>query len=557
MAESLSPDPGCSLAAPRGQRSSGAGFKSIRWTLQLWHAGLLAVVLTAFGSMSYVGISRMRYQEVDTDLERSVQGLVVGLRPKMPGRPTGEGPPGVPPMDPRPTWPEGDTGPRPEPPDWRGPGPLERPVGRPPDGPHARERSFPPWLEFEAPVELDRRAATGELYYVIWGFDGRVLKSSANAGEVPDPGSTLSSPPKPGPPQIRQRGEVREAYVYGPFGLRGLVGRSMRPDQAALHRLAFLLVAVGAGVLVIGLAGGWLVSLRAVRPIEAITAVAQEISASNLSRRIDLAGTQSELGTLAAVLNDTFARLEAAFQQQVRFTADASHELRTPLAVIHTHAQLALSRQRSAEEYRRMFETCLRASDRMKNLVDSLLLLARADAGRLSLNRTELDLRDLVAECVEMVSPLAAKKGVTVESDLESVTLLADGTRVAQVATNLLTNAIRYNREGGRVQVHVGASGSDALLSVTDTGVGIPAESQPHLFERFYRVDAARNREEGGSGLGLAICKSIAEAHGGTITFCSEAGKGAVFLVRLPRGGADGGCPADSLPTENGPSACG
>lgn len=550
MAEPLPSDPGCSVAGPRPSGRLGSGFGSIRWTLQLWHAGVLAVVLTAFGSMSYVGISRMRYQEVDTDLERSVQALAVGFRPRM-GPPPGESLPGGLEREPRPGRPGGDHGPKPGPPDWRGSGPPDRPASRPDDGPHGRDRGTPPWLEFETPVELDRRAATGEIYYTVWGYDGRVLKASTNAGAVPAPGSTFPGPPKPEPPRIRQRGELREAYGYGPFGLRVLVGRSMRPDQASLHRLAFLLVAVGAGVLVVGLAGGWLVSLRAVRPIKAITAVAQEISASNLSRRIDVAGTQSELGTLAMVLNDTFARLEAAFQQQVRFTADASHELRTPLAVIHTHAQLALSRDRSAEEYRRMFETCLRASDRMKNLVDSLLLLARADAGRLSLNRSEFDLRDIVEECVEMVAPLAAKKNVTVEVDLQSVRLTADATRVAQVVTNLLTNAIRYNREGGRARVSVGLSGSDAVLRVTDTGVGIPAESQPHLFERFYRVDAARNREDGGSGLGLAICKSIAEAHGGTITFQSEPGHGATFVVRLPGAVPGAGSLADTRPTES------
>lgn len=558
MADPVTSDPGCPPATSRSPGRFGTGFRSIRWTLQLWHAGVLAVVLTAFGSMSYVGISRMRYQEIDTDLERSVQALAVGFRPRVGTPPPGEKAPDGAPREPRPGGPEGDRGPRPGKAEWHGP--MDRPTSRPEDWPRGKDhdRGIPPWLEFEVPVELERRSATGEIYYVVWGYDGRLLlKASPNAGEVPFPGTipdTFSpGPPKPEPPQIRRRGELREAYGYGPFGLRVLVGRSMRPDQAALHRLAFLLVAVGAGVLVVGLAGGWLVSLRAVRPIQTITAVAKEISATNLSRRIDVAGTQSELGTLAEVLNDTFARLEAAFQQQVRFTADASHELRTPLAVIHTHAQLALSRDRSAEEYRRMFETCLRASDRMKSLVDSLLLLARADAGRLSLNRTEFDLRDIVEECVEMVAPLAAKKSVTVESDLQSVVMTADATRVAQVATNLLTNAIRYNREGGRAEVSVSSSGTDAVLRVTDTGVGIPAESQPHLFERFYRVDAARNREDGGSGLGLAICKSIAESHGGTIAFHSEPGKGATFIVRLPRAAiGDAGRPG-SAPTENRP----
>ena len=314
-----------------------------------------------------------------------------------------------------------------------------------------------------------------------------------------------------------------------------LVGKSMLPDLAELHRSAWLLAGAGAAVLLLGLAGGWVLSLRAVRPIGAMTRAAQEISATNLSRRIDVAGTQSELGTLGAVLNDTFARLESAFEQQVRFTADASHELRTPLSVIHTHTQLALSRERSAQEYRKTIETCLRASDRMKGLVDSLLVLAKADAGRLSLDPISFDLQDIVHDCMTMIAPLAQEKNVTVDATLKEAELTADPTRVAQVVTNLLTNAIRYNHEGGRVQIAVASDEHDAILTITDTGVGIPAENQPHLFERFYRVDAARSREMGGSGLGLAICRSIVEAHGGSISFQSESGKGPAFTVRLPR----------------------
>ena len=330
MADPVTSEPRRLPSATRSPGRFGTGFRSIRWTLQLWHAGVLAVVLTAFGSMSYVGISRMRYQEIDTDLERSVQVLAVGFRPRMGTPPPGEMGPEGPQREPRPGRPDGERGPKPGKGEWHGPGPMDRPTSRPEDGPRGRDRehTIPPWMEFEVPVELERRSATGEIYYVVWGYDGRLqLKASANAGLVPFPGtipdtSSQQSPPKPEPPQIRQRGELREAYGFGPFGLRVLVGRSLRQDQAALHRLAFLLVAVGAGVLVVGLVGGRFVSLRAVRPIEAITAVAQEISATNLSRRIDVAGTQSELGTLAEVLNDTFARLEAAFQQQVRFTGE-------------------------------------------------------------------------------------------------------------------------------------------------------------------------------------------------------------------------------------------
>lgn len=480
-------------------------FRSIQWTLQLWHACLLAVVLIGFGVASHYAISRSRYQQFDTDLERSVQLLAAGFHPpRLPETAAAE----------------------------------------------VAASSSDPWHgllepEFEVPAALAPRFSSGQSradYYVIWNREGRIMRTS-HADVAPTlsyPGTLpqwYPHPRAPSPPQIRKRGEFHEAYVNGPLGTRILLGMSVRPVQLELRRLAFLLSAIGCGVLVIGLMGGWIVSLRVLRPIQAITAVAQDISASNLSRRIEAAEIQSELGSLAGVLNEMFARLDAAFQHQVRFTADASHELRTPLSVIHTHVQLALSRDRSADEYRKTLETCLRASSRMKDLVDSLLLLAGADAGRLTLKREVMDLRTIVEGCVAMVAPLAEAKHVGIEADLCSAELIADASRLAQVTTNLLTNAIRYNRSEGRVQVALAINGPHALLTIADTGVGIPAENQPHVFERFYRVDKARSREEGGSGLGLAICKTIVEAHHGTITFHSELGRGTTFEVRLPLAG--------------------
>ncbi|MDM8006605.1 MAG: ATP-binding protein [Phycisphaerae bacterium] len=491
-----------------GARRKAVRLRSIQWTLQLWYAGVLAVVLVGFGSASYFGISRARWEQLDSELARSVQELAAGLRPpktlessSMPASTAGTA------------------------------ANVSRDLWK--DSP-------PP--DFELPVALAQRFALDDPasdYFVIWDGESRVLASSNAlvAAGVPYPGARPDQsvrPHPPGPPQIRKRGEFREAYMNGPRWTRILVGTSVRPTEVELRHFAFLLTAIGAGVLAAGLVGGWLVSLRAVRPIRAITEVAQEISASNLSRRIPVAEVQSELGSLAVVLNEMFGRLEAAFQQQVRFTADASHELRTPLSVIHTHVQLALSRERTADEYRKTIETCQRASSRMKDLVDSLLLLAGADAGRLALNRQRADLREVVENSISMVSPLAEAKSVIVQTDLRPAELSVDLSRIAQVTTNLLTNAIRYNRKGGRVEVRLGVDGPDVVLAISDTGLGIPLENQPHIFERFYRVDKARSREEGGSGLGLAICKTIVEAHGGTISFRSKPGQGTTFEVRLP-----------------------
>lgn len=204
------------------------------------------------------------------------------------------------------------------------------------------------------------------------------------------------------------------------------------------------------------------------------------------------------------------------------------------MSIIHSHAELALSRERTAEEYRQALETCLCAAKRTKSLVDALLVLARADAGKLQVKVESFDLKDAAEECLALVASRAEERHVTLETRLEAVTLAADRTRILQLLTNLLVNAIQYNREGGRVTLSIAAHGADAVVSIADTGIGIPAEDQSRLFERFFRADKARSREAGGSGLGLAICQSIVEAHGGSISFTSRQDSGTTFTVRLP-----------------------
>jgi heavy metal sensor kinase len=418
----------------------------------------------------------------------------------------------------------------------------DRPGPRFDPGPRVVIRELGAWME-QVPSDILRRVGEDERYqpyFVVWGPNGK--RTSAPARDVPPPdlpsqanGTMIEPRPRSGPPiPPRQRGDLREVMVPGPFGSTVLVGRSIEPELEDLRRLRWILIAAGAGVLAIGLAGGWLLSNRAIRPIRAITDTARSISASDLSQRIDLKDTTSELGALAQTLNQTFERLDAAFARQVRFTADASHELRTPITVIHSHAELALTRERSAGEYRQTLEACLRASKRMKSLVESLLVLARADAGKLELNPTRFDLKGAAEECLHLIEPLTAEKRIVLESDLHPIEIVADRSRVSQLMTNLLSNAIRYNRPAGSVKLSIEQEDSQAILTVADTGVGISPEDQKHVFERFFRADKARSREAGGSGLGLAICQSIIEAHRGTISFTSKTGEGTRFVVRLP-----------------------
>jgi heavy metal sensor kinase len=381
---------------------------------------------------------------------------------------------------------------------------------------------------------------TNAFYYIVWQSDGNLQASSPGAPtDVPMPVATgptdSESPERPGTIS-RTRAEFREFCVCLPFGDRLLVGRSMVSDLAAMHRLALWLFAAGTSVLALGMAGGWWVASRAIRPIEDISATAVKIAGGDLSQRINALDTESELGRLAGVLNSTFARLEAAFANQVRFTSDASHELRTPVSVILSQTQTALSREREGVEYRETLQACQRAAQRMRKLIESLLELARLDAGQEPMRQERFDLSRVARDCVEMVRPLAGDRSVEIRCDLPAAECTGDSERVGQVVTNLLSNAIHFNHEKGEVRVALRSENGTAFLTVADTGVGIPTEDLPHIFERFYRVDKSRSRIQGKTGLGLAICKAIVEAHSGAIEVSSQPGQGATFEVRLPAG---------------------
>jgi two-component system, OmpR family, sensor kinase len=264
------------------------------------------------------------------------------------------------------------------------------------------------------------------------------------------------------------------------------------------------------------------------RPVQDISVAAGRISAGNLSERINVEDTDSELGQLANLLNSTFGRLEAAFAQQKQFTADAAHELRTPLAVLISETQTTLARPRSAEEYRETVEACLDTAQRMRGLTHSLLELARFDAGQEPIEKAPFDLAALTQACVEQLEPLARERNVRLMSDLQPTTITGDAERIAQVITNLVSNAIHYNKDGGEVRVQL----RDSTLTISDTGQGISEADLPHIFERFYRADRSRSRSEGRSGLGLAISKAILYAHGASVEVASRVDEGTVFTIR-------------------------
>jgi two-component system, OmpR family, sensor kinase len=495
--------------------------QSIRWRLQLWLAFLLVCVLAGFGVTVYQLQRLHQLNQIDEALGTRVAAL--GSAFHQPPPPFERGPAG-PPFNRGP----GDRAPAqgrvlPSRPDGSGFGP---PDGRPDMPGRPRELRLSP----EA-LGLFDAASTNDFYVAVWARDGKLLKGSTNApANVPCPERPAAGTRM----HARMRDAFREAYFFTEMGDCLLAGRSLAAFSSAMRRFAGLLLAAGGGVLALGLGGGWWLAGRAIRPIDQISAAASRISAGNLSERIDVAEADSELGRLAGVLNSTFARLEAAFAQQAQFTADASHDLRTPLAVIISEAQTALARERSAADYRETIEGCLGTAQQMRRLTESLLELARFDAGQEAMKREPLDLSRVVRECVELVRPLAEQRKIELDCDLPALQCPGDAERLSQVATNLLTNAIQFNREQGKIRVSVDSTDSSALLQVADTGEGIPTEDLPHIFERFYRADKARSRVEGRNGLGLAICKAIVDAHGGSIEVASRMGVGSTFTVKLP-----------------------
>jgi heavy metal sensor kinase len=338
--------------------------------------------------------------------------------------------------------------------------------------------------------------------------------------------------PRHGPPEFR--GAFRECYQIMPPGEILLAGRFIGSDLDELRRGALRLAGAGGLILIVGLAGGWWLAARVIHPINDISAAAVKIAAGDLSQRINLADTENELGRLGTVLNSTFDRLGAALDEQKRFTADAAHELRTPVSVVLTQTQTALNRERTAAEYRDTVESCQRAAQRMRRLIESLLELARLDAGQEEMKQECLKLDLAVLDCAKLVQPLADERRIAVVCDVpQPLECLGDGDRIAQVITNLLTNAVNYNKENGEVRITGEPKNGSAIIRVSDTGPGIAPEDLPHIFERFYRAE--KSRTTGRTGLGLSISKAIVDAHGGTLEVDSELGKGTTFTIRLPQ----------------------
>ena len=378
-------------------------------------------------------------------------------------------------------------------------------------------------------VELSSDATTyfqgteARPYYAVWSRDGALVDRS-------DPDIAPGGAPAPG---VRTRGQHREVVVHS-RGLTIMTGRDISDVWRELWALAVTMTTVALVGIAAALAGAWLLAGRALAPVQRINETARRMAEGDLTARIAVDRTETELGQVAFALNLAFDRQRESIERLQRFTADASHELRTPVATMIAELDWALLRERQGEEYRESLETCRRAGARMQSLVEGLLMLARADSGELPVRHIEVRL-DLVArQAIDLLRPLAQQRGVTIECATRPEAVIGDPDRLQDLVSTLLFNGVTYNRREGTVSVSIERVETAVVLRVRDTGMGISPDELPRIFDRFYRSDAARAREPAGAGLGLALAKWIAEAHEGSVMCSSELGHETEFVVHLP-----------------------
>jgi heavy metal sensor kinase len=312
------------------------------------------------------------------------------------------------------------------------------------------------------------------------------------------------------------------------------VGASRGDIEDILRVLTIGLMIAAPVVLLIAAGGGYLLAGRALAPVAAITDLAGSIGPKDLERRLALDLPDDELGQLSRTFDAMLARIEDAFDRQRRFTGDAAHELRTPISFMRSQVDLALHRPRTAEEYQEALQEIDLDLERLTGLVNSLLTLARSDAGKLPVERTQIDLAELIGMIVEQFTPIATDVGITLVNDATRTPVSIDSDLIVQLLVNLVENAIAHTPCGGTVTIGCRAESTGVRIRVEDSGPGIPPDDRERIFDRFYRVDTGRDRSRGGAGLGLSICRAIVEAHGGTIAVGDSGLGGARFDVLLP-----------------------
>jgi heavy metal sensor kinase len=313
-----------------------------------------------------------------------------------------------------------------------------------------------------------------------------------------------------------------------------IVAESLREVDDAVGQVLLLILLAGPAALAATALGGRWLARKALLPVDRMTSQAEEIGIDHLDERIVVPRARDEIGHLAVTLNAMLDRLEHGVKEKQRLVADASHELRTPLAVMRAELDVSLGEEGLPVAARHVLGSVHEEVGRMSRTVENLLTLAQVDEGRLALLRSDVRLGEAIEAATRPLRPLADAKQVRLEVGGDPVNAPADSHRLHQALTNFIENAIKFAPAGGEVRVNSWRRNGEVGVTVTDNGPGIPADARGQIFDRFYRVDRARQRDIGGSGLGLAICREIATAHGGRVWVDSEEGSGSAFSIALP-----------------------
>jgi heavy metal sensor kinase len=451
---------------------------SIRWRLTLWNTAALAVLLLAFEGLVYGLLRHALYEQTDRTLAAAF-------------------------------------------------GQLEQDPRLAADPAQRLRHWVYEWKEHE------------NLFAIVYDGTGAVLDQTEELPAV----SVLPAPTsRPGTPRLHDLtvpvvGRQRTLEGNVPLASGPATVRLMAPLAEVDHELGRLLTVLLTAVpVMLALSGGlgYVLARKALAPVQQLRRSTEGITADRLDRRLPIANPGDELGRLAQTFNALMGRLEHSFAEVRRFTADASHELRTPLTAIRAEAEVALRGPLDATDCRQLLGSILEECGRLTRLTDQLLALAREDAGRGAETREPVDMAALVREVAETMRPLAEARGLVLELEANGpVPVRGDPARLRQVFFNVLDNAIKYT-PAGTIRVRGERRNGAGVVAVRDTGIGIPAEHLPRVFDRFYRVDKARSRAQGGTGLGLSIAQSIVAAHGGSIALDSAPGRGTTCTVTLP-----------------------
>ncbi len=463
---------------------------TVRGRLTLWYVSALALILVLFGIAVYAMLSRALHRRVDHALAATIEISITSLTH--------------------------DT----------------------------QEGQSPPSAAQSTAAELSHPQQS----MMIFDDAGQLLATHPGEEElhvqlperamIPDTGVHLYTVVNEAQTRTNHRIAVRRVTIP-PAGTPYIIlaSQPLRPVEDELDSLREILYFATPVVLLVAGFGGWFLARQGLAPVAAMARTARQIGAGSLDQQLPVANPRDELGQLATTFNDLLGRLNAAFEEQRRFMADASHELRNPLSVMSTAAGVTLKKEHRAEdEYREALQIVAEQTRRLSRIVNDMFMLARADSGRYPLRKRTLYLNDLLEEVARAGAVLAADRSASVElTNLPEAIFHGDEDLLRQMLLNLVDNAVKFTPSHGAVTVSLERREADYVLSVVDTGPGIPPEARQHIFERFYRADRTRSKsEDGGAGLGLAIARWIARAHDGDIELSDSGGAGTKFIVRLP-----------------------